>query len=286
MDEGILAQLALYLRSRNYAEKTIRLYVEANRRWCIDVSELSKRAVVEWVWGADTQSKRRHRWLAMKQLLGCLHDLGLLDNPALVTEGLKMPQEALKVLPAVSDDVLELLVARCKGSRFQDRRDKAMILTLASTGLRAGELMSLTLDDVDAERGVVFVRVRGTSRGKTGRERVTYLDQPAKRALFAYLKAREALKPSSRSLWLTRSGSPARPDVLRNVLDVRSRGLDANVTPHMFRRRLAVKWLVEGGSQVGLQNVAGWRTPHMASHYAAIAAAEIAQSDHDRIFRA
>ncbi|MFM9037737.1 MAG: tyrosine-type recombinase/integrase [Actinomycetota bacterium] len=285
MDEGTLKQLAVFMRSRNYSEKTIKLYVASNRHWDVEPGDIDRQAVTSWIWGADTQSKRRHRWLASKQLMACLQEVGLVDDASRLTDGLKMPQEPLKVLPALSDSALDFMVKACSGKRFIDRRDKAMILTLAATGLRANEFMSLLVEDVDPEAGLVFVRHRGISRGKTGRERVAYLDTASQQALFTYLRQRANLSPQSSALWLTRSGKAAQPDVLRGVLSCRVRGSNARVTPHMFRRRLAIKWLTEGGSQVGLQQVAGWHGGQMPAHYSAIAAGQIAQADYQRIFR-
>lgn len=285
MDEGILKQLAVFMRSRNYSEKTIKLYVASNRHWEIDPEVIDRQAVTSWVWGADTQSKRRHRWLAAKQLLACLEELDLVENASRLTAGLKMPQEPLRVHPALSDETLSQLVQACEGGRFLDRRDKAMILMLASTGLRAGEFMALHIDDVVPENGLVFVRHRGVRRGKTGRERVAYLDTSSQQALFTYLRRRARQNIQTPALWLTRSGAAASKDTLRGVIERRSRNIGTNVTPHMFRRRFAIKWLTEGGSQVGLQQVAGWSGILMPTLYTAVAASQIAEADYQRIFR-
>jgi integrase len=57
-----------------------------------------------------------------------------------------------------------------------------------------------------------------------------------------------------------------------------------HVTSHQFRRRLAAKWLINGGSEVGLRAAAGWTSGAMAARYAAMAAEQIAKVEHARIF--
>ena len=60
MDELKLAQSAVFMRSRDYAEKPITMYVATNR-WAIDPAQIDRGAIREWVWGPDTQPRRRHR---------------------------------------------------------------------------------------------------------------------------------------------------------------------------------------------------------------------------------
>lgn len=55
MDDLTLTQLAIYMRSRDYADKTINTYIATNRRWEIAAEEIDRAAIREWVWSADTQ---------------------------------------------------------------------------------------------------------------------------------------------------------------------------------------------------------------------------------------
>ena len=81
-----------------------------------------------------------------------------------------MPKE---ILPAFSpEDVRELLEA-CKALR-----DIAMILFMLDTGVRASEMVALSVSDLDSVSGAVQVK-----QGKGRRDRVVFLGAKAHKAL-------------------------------------------------------------------------------------------------------
>jgi integrase len=85
-------------------------------------------------------------------------------------------------------------------------------------------------------------------------------------------------------LWRSQRGNALNGDGIRQVLERRSRRAGIHVTSHQFRRRLAAKWLINGGSEVGLRSAAGWTSGAMVARYAALAAQQIAKVEHARIF--
>jgi Phage integrase family len=60
-------------------------------------------------------------------------------------------------VPVLGDDALRALLATAKGNRFENRRDEAITRLLADTGMRASELIGLSVADVDQELSVAFV---------------------------------------------------------------------------------------------------------------------------------
>ncbi|MBB5790773.1 tyrosine-type recombinase/integrase [Jiangella mangrovi] len=60
------------------------------------------------------------------------------------------------------------MLATCKGNTFYNRRDEAVIRLFLDTGMRAGELLGLELDDVDREQSMAFVTGKG-GRGRACR---------------------------------------------------------------------------------------------------------------------
>jgi len=58
-------------------------------------------------------------------------------------------------------DQVERLLARCDRSTPAGERDYAILLLLARLGLRGGEVLAMTLDDLDWERGEIVVRGKG-----------------------------------------------------------------------------------------------------------------------------
>lgn len=246
----------------------------------VDVTTLTRPEIVAWINERDTQSKRRFRWLAVKALFRMLVEDELVDsNPC---EGVKMPKEQARPQPYVSDEDYERLLATCDGS-FVGRRDRAIMTVLNSTGCRRSELVALRIADVDLNGRTVLIR-----RSKTGVGRLAYLDESSTKALLQWLRQRtihqgDALAPSA-PVWTTQRGSALGADAVRLMLHRRGRPLGIQVSPHQFRRRLAVNWHLMGGSPLGLMTAAGWSSPTMPARYAAQAAAEIAREEHRRLF--
>jgi len=87
------------------------------------------------------------------------------------------------------------------------RRDRAIILTLLDTGLRASELVSLGVENVDLKTGKIHVDHGVAGGAKGGKGRTVYLGKVARKAVWRYLADREDGKiPTRRSSWAGRTG--------------------------------------------------------------------------------
>lgn len=128
-------------------------------------------------------------------------------------------------------------------------RDRAILETLYSTGLRRLELIHLALPDVDPERGVVFVR-----EGKGRKDRVVPIGA---RALLWVEKYRREVRPllvmppDAGVVFLTRRGRRLRPNRLTELLRryVAASGVGKPGSCHLFRHTMATL-LLEGGADI------------------------------------
>jgi integrase/recombinase XerD len=121
-------------------------------------------------------------------------------------------------------------------------RDRAIFELLYSSGIRAGELRNLTLDDLDINHGELRI-----NRGKGAKDRIVPLGEVASDYLEFYLKeARPKLAPSAQTaLFVTKSGRKLGKTDLSDLTErYRARaGMKKYFTPHSLRHTCATHLL-------------------------------------------
>lgn len=85
--------------------------------------------------------------------------------------------------------------------RSTSKRDKAIILTLLDTGLRAGELYALRVEDIDMKTGKIRIRPGDAGKAKGGKGRVVFMGKSVRRFLWRYLADQERTMDYSFLLW-------------------------------------------------------------------------------------
>jgi integrase/recombinase XerC len=174
-------------------------------------------------------------------------------NPAQL---LKTPKQE-KLIPGVLsvDDAFRLMDSPEKDSS-RHIRDKAILETLYSSGLRVGELVSLDVNDIDLD--VAIVRIMG--KGK--KERIVPLGSKAVAALHIYLGERESWRKKDveeKALFLNnRGGRLTSRSIARIVEKYAGRsGLSKHVSPHSLRHSFATHLLDGGADLRGIQELLG-----------------------------
>ena len=158
-----------------------------------------------------------------------------------------------------SDENLEVMRDRCT-----NERDLALIDLLASSGMRAGELVKLNRADVDFEERecVVF--------GKGSKERYVYFDARAKIHLQNYLAARQDDNPA---LFVSLRAPYRRLQIGGLEIRLRQLGKRLNlpkVYPHKFRRTMATAAIDKGMPVEQLQKLLGHERIDTTMHYAMV----------------
>ena len=158
-----------------------------------------------------------------------------------------------------------------RGTRY---RDRAIVLFLLDTGVRAQELCSLVVGDVDMKSGAVQVR-----RGKGDKGRTVYLGTTARAALWSYLSRRGDVQPDD-ALFETTRHQPLDRSALRKMLLAAGQRAEVaeTVNPHRFRHTFAVNYLRNGGDVYTLQRLLGHATMEMVKRYLSLAQTDIADA--------
>lgn len=177
-------------------------------------------------------------------------------NPA---DGLRGPRQE-KRLPhfLAANDVTKLVAAPAPTQL--GARDRAILETLYSAGLRVSELVGLDLDDMDLDGGVVTVR------GKGKKERLALIGRQAVEAIRAWLDERTALlaatnRPAA-ALFLNRFGRRLTTRSVARMLEkyLAQTGLDRRTSPHTLRHTFATHLLDAGADIRSVQELLGHRS--------------------------
>jgi integrase/recombinase XerC len=182
----------------------------------------------------------------------------------------KPPKLSQELLPPVSERDVKALLDQC-GSDLQGKRNRAIILSLVDTGLRASELLSLNIGDVDLLSGSILA-----SKTKNGKSRVVFLGKQSRKALRSYLNYR---KDNNEALFVTRSNERVTYSGLRDI--VKRLANMAGIAPpqlHGFRRYFCLSMLRHGCSLVMLKQMSGHSSYQVLERYLALATDDLAQA--------
>jgi integrase/recombinase XerC/integrase/recombinase XerD len=135
-------------------------------------------------------------------------------------------------------------------------RDRALFELAYGCGLRAEELVSLRVGDLDHDGEQVRVE------GKGGKTRFVPVGEPAMHALRRYIeRARPELacEQAQQTLFLSKSGRPLHTSDVRRRLRawVRRAGMPADVSPHALRHSFATHLLDGGADLRSIQELLG-----------------------------
>lgn len=151
------------------------------------------------------------------------------------------------------DDVVKLLESP-DVSDWVGLRDRAILETLYSSGIRVSELVGLNKDDVDFIGGVLKVY------GKGKKERLAPIGDKALRAIRAYLEKmnKETLK-DKKAIFLNKSGRRITDRAVRRVVEkyIYKTSLNENVSPHTLRHSFATHMLDRGADLRSVQELLG-----------------------------
>jgi len=254
-----------WMRVTGYSADTVRARRISIRRfiaWCDDLGIDDPREVTRPM----LERYQRHLFyyrkadgmpLTLGSQLGCLAPLKtwfkwlarehhILANPASEIELPRQPKRLPRTILTSAE--VEAILAEADPESAQGLRDRAMLETLYSTGLRRMELPGLALYDVDLNRRVVWVR-----EGKGKRDRVIPIGERAAAWVNRYLsEARpQLIGADTEALFVTDFGEPVSPEYLAAKVKryMAFAGILKPGSAHLFRHACATHML-EGGADI------------------------------------
>jgi len=137
-------------------------------------------------------------------------------------------------------------------------RDRAILETLYSTGIRVSELVALNMDDIDFLGEVVHVR------GKGKKERIAPIGSSALQVIQHYMEYRNKRAQSngnfdSKVLFVNKHGKRLSTRSVRRKMDkyLKMAGLDPAISPHTLRHSFATHMLNNGADLRSVQELLG-----------------------------
>jgi site-specific recombinase XerD len=180
------------------------------------------------------------------------------EDAAVIQRVLAIPPKRFdsSLVTYFSEKEIDALLAATDQATWTGRRDRAMLALACQTGLRASELISVTVGDVHLGTGAHI-----SCTGKGRRQRITPLTASTARLLQAWMAERGGL--AADPLFPTRRGTPLSHDALERRLAkytaAAARSCPAlagkRVSPHVMRHSAAMR-LVNAG--VDIATVALW----------------------------
>jgi len=170
---------------------------------------------------------------------------------------IETPKVEKKLPHFLSTEEVEKLLNAPQGNSFQAVRDRAILETLYSTGLRVSELTALNVSDLDFTAEVI------KARGKGRRERVVPVGSFALQAIKRYVEVRAQVprinEEEPDALFLNRFGDRLSSRSIRKILDkyIKVTGLNEKTSPHTLRHSFATHLLNRGANLRMVQELLG-----------------------------
>lgn len=170
-----------------------------------------------------------------KTYYGCVKEFLLFNGGELSHRDLKMIKNKLPRGGARTEEIdLDITIIN-QILDHMDVKGKALVLILASSGMRIGEALQIELDDINMETTPVSIHIRGDYT-KNGKQRDTFISKEAKTTLEEWIKVRESylVSAQNRNNGLVKSGK-GRP---KNENDNRVFPFSYSVAEQMWKNAL------------------------------------------------
>jgi integrase/recombinase XerC len=177
------------------------------------------------------------------------------SNPVV---SIRTPKQEKKLPRFLEYEEIKKLLSTPPVNTWLGARDRAILETLYSTGIRVSELVALNMDDIDFLGEVVHVR------GKGKKERIAPIGSSALQVIQHYMEYRNKRAQSngnfdSKVLFVNKHGRRLSTRSVRRKMDkyLKMAGLDPAISPHTLRHSFATHMLNNGADLRSVQELLG-----------------------------
>ncbi len=301
--EILLKRFLLYLRAeKNFSPHSLRSYQNdlqqffhfLKRKRCSlsDVDRLLVRLYLAELSQKNSRNSVIRKISALRSFFKYLFREGIITINPLVY--LSVPKKEKSLPHYLEEKEMLKLLESIPLSNFYSLRDRAILETLYSTGVRIAELVNLNIEDIDFFSGMLKVL------GKGARERIIPIGEKALGILRRYLTKRDELRAQSsklraksselsreHSLFVNRYGKRLSARFIRKLINkyIKKITLEKKVSPHVFRHSFATHLLNAGCDLRAVQEMLGHaslKTTQIYTHVSLEQTKKIYQKFHPR----
>jgi integrase/recombinase XerC len=287
MDDAVRAFLSFLTVERSASPETLRNYASDLRQFGtflfsqgflarpIDPAAVSPEAIRAYLGWLDRRGEKR---TSLARKLACLKSFfryqlrccRVRRNPAEDLRTPKLPKQLPRIL---TKDDAEALMSFPEGRSSRSLRDHALLEALYSTGARVSELVSLNVDDLRVQEGLVRLQ------GKGRKDRIVPIGDVAIEAIRTYRCSLEPPAAGARRpgpMFLNhRGGRLTARSVARIVARYSARLAGGTVSPHTLRHSFATHLLDEGADLRAIQEMLGHASLATTQKYTHVAADQL-----------
>ena len=232
------------------------------------------RSFLSWMSERDYSSATMARKIAtLRSFHKWLEKQGFIDtNPMLA---IRTPKQSKRLPKAITVEQVEQLLSAPDDQTLLGARDRAILETLYSTGIRVSEVVGINREDLDDTGEAVLIR------GKGRRERVVPLGSHALAALRHYvalhnseLAAAGMAATTEQALFVNKHGGRLSSRSVRRKVTkyLEQVGLDPDISPHTIRHSFATHLLDNGADLRSVQELLGHQSLSSTQVYTHVSA--------------
>jgi integrase/recombinase XerD len=240
----------------------------------IDVTRLTPDDVVQFmgsILGSYQPSSLGTIATSLRSFFRFLHFEGLCDASLEAAAPVAAHWRLSNLPRGLSDEQYDLLIASLNRTTLCGRRDRAIIMCLATLGLRPGELAELKLDDIDWRAGILHIQTR-----KTGRGAILPLPREVGQAIVEYLREERPLT-RERRIFIRHSGDRKGEAITGAIVTgavvraLRRVGIEAPIEgAYVLRHTVASRMVQRGASLKEVADILGHRHLDTTTIYAKV----------------